>query len=172
MSVAIMCREAWWKIGYSCGSHAKTFCFQSMGSGSEPSSPRAQEEEGGVTLIHLLSVLRSVLFGLDHDALSLFCSRPEAEICRDCSLGGGVWMNSCLAEPASHFPVHTHGANARRVLKIGRVVMKWATKNRHGAMICDVSQSQKCNFHWNCITSKFYSIQTWQHCHFSTDIWM
>ena len=51
-----------------------------MGSGSKPSSPRAQEEEGGVTLIHLLSVLRSVLFGLDHDALSLFCSRPEAEI--------------------------------------------------------------------------------------------
>ena len=56
----------------------KHFAFSRWEAGLSPSLPRAQDEGGSDT--HSLTVLCSVLFGLDHDALSFFCSRPEAEI--------------------------------------------------------------------------------------------
>ena len=44
---------------------------------------------------------------------------------------------------------------SRRILKLGRVVMKFATQKRHGAMMYDVYRSKKCNFYPIPITSKY-----------------
>ena len=51
--------------------------------------------------------------------------------------------------------IRKEGNNARRLLKIGRVVMKFATEKGHGAVIYEVSRCQKCNSYPIPITSKF-----------------
>ena len=45
--------------------------------------------------------------------------------------------------------------DTRRLLKIGRAAMKFATEKGHGAMMYDVSRSQKCNFYPFPIISKY-----------------
>ena len=52
------------------------------------------------------------------------------------------------------------GRCSRRLLKIGRVVMKFATEKGHGAVIYEVSRCQKCNFYPIPIISKTCSIIT------------
>jgi len=60
-----------------------------------------------------------------------------------------------LEEPAVGRLIPVTSRLPRRILIIGRVVMKFATQKRHVAVMYDVSRSQKCNFYPIPITSKY-----------------
>ena len=76
------------------------------------------------------------------------------------------WPN--LTQPGAHLLE----IPSRRAGVVFRQQTKFATHSKLIAILYGPCRFQKCNFYWNCIASEFCSIETWQHCHFSTDIWM